>query len=116
MVGGERSQPFEKPGDRWNHTHVPRQRRDDDGCDTPSVAAQQFGDRVQVVVARDQGVGGDRFRHAWAVWNAQRGGARARLHEERIPMPVIAAGELDDPVATRRSTRQPQGAHRGLGS
>ena len=42
-----------------------------------------------------------------------RPGAGAR--EQRVGVAVVAAGELEDPVALRERARQPQRAHRGLG-
>ena len=41
-------------------------------------------------------------------------GPEPALDEERVRMAVVAAGELEDPVAVREAARQPTAAHRRL--
>ena len=43
-------------------------------------------------------------------------GPGAGLGEQRVGVPVVAAGELEDAVALRRAARQPDRGHRGLGA
>src|SRR5204863_5479483 len=54
-------------------------------------------------------------RNAGAVGPAMSEGAAACLDEERVDMPVIAALEFDDLVATGKSPREPETGHRRLG-
>jgi hypothetical protein len=57
-----------------------------------------------------------RLARARTVGKPERGDTRARFDEETVGVAVIAAVELDDQVATRRRSRQPDGRHRGFGA
>ena len=73
-------------------------------------------DRREIVVAGEQRVGGSRRRNAGARRHAERQRAGARLHQERVRVPVVAALELDDPVAFRGRARDANRAHRRFGA
>ena len=51
-----------------------------------------------------------------AVGIAERERAGTGLHQQRIRVAVVAAVKLDDLVAFRKATRQPDGAHARLGA
>src|SRR5262249_6594876 len=50
------------------------------------------------------------------VRDPERRGAGAGGDEQAIDVAVIAAGKLDNDIASREATRQPQGTHRRLGA
>ena len=96
-----------------NHAHVARDWLDDHGRD---VVVAAFAHRFDIVETRDPGEISDAFRYSGAVRHPERERTGPGAHEKRIDVPVIAADELEDPVATGRGARQPERAHRGLGA
>jgi hypothetical protein len=100
MVIAERAEPLEEAW-RWrHHAHVSCQWLHDECRDTVPVGAEQPLDRRQIVIARHQRVGGHCARHAGAGRHTERGGSRAGLHQERVAVAVVTAGELDDTVSS----------------
>ena len=73
---------------------------------TPSTSLNATDDRVR----------GDAGRDTRSGRNAERHHAGPGAREERVDVAVVAARELDHPVAARRRPRQPERAHRGLGA
>ena len=67
-----------------------------------------------VVVGDDAGGGRGRRGHARARRHPQGGQAAARLGQQAVDRPVVAAGDLDDRLAPRGRPRQAQRAHHGL--
>ena len=110
----DRAQALQEAVAGRDDPHVAGDRLDDDRGDLVAVPLDGRLDRRQVVVAREQRVGRDRRRDAGAGRHAERHRARARLHEERVRVAVIAALELDDLVALRGRARDPDRAHRGF--
>ena len=72
--------------------------------------------RVDIVIRQRNRVLGETGRNARRAGYAERQRARAGLDQQRVRMAVVAALELDDLVATGMAARQPNGAHRGLGT
>ncbi len=112
--GGERAQALEEALLREDETHVPRDRLDDDRGDL--VLGEEVVDGLEVVERRGQRVGGGALRDSGRVREPERRDARARLHEQEVGVPVVAARELDDRLAAGERARKPQRAHRRLGA
>ena len=73
-------------------------------------------DTVDIVEFGDDRELRERRRHARAVGHPERQRTGSCTHQQRVDVPVIAAGELHDRVATGCRACQPQGRHRRLGS
>ena len=73
-------------------------------------------DRVRVVVGNDDRVGGGARRDTGGGGDAEGREAGAGAREQRVRVTVVAAGELEDPVALREPAREPERAHRRLGA
>ena len=99
-----------------HHAHVAGDRFDEDGGDAILVLGEQRLNGFEIVVGSDQRLFGRRRGHTRRVRSAERQGSRARLHQERVRVAVVAALELDEQVTTGRGSRQAQRAHRGLGT
>src|SRR5262245_49367587 len=110
------AQGLEEPGRRRDDAHVPGDRLDDHAREALAVALEGTGGGDNIVVRRDDRVRGGAGRHARGRRDAERRGPGACLGEQRVGVPVVAAGELQDPVALRRSARKPDRAHPGLGA
>jgi hypothetical protein len=70
--------------------------------------------RLEVVVRNDDGVRRGRARDAGTCGKPERGQPRAGGREQGIDVAVVAARELEHAVATGRSSRKPNCAHRGF--
>src|SRR5438067_10761775 len=90
-----------------NNAHVPRDRLDQDRRQPFPVALDRRRGGLDVVVGDDDGVGGSGGRNPRARRDPEGGETRAGAREQRVGMAVVAAGELDDPVAPRESARKP---------
>src|SRR5581483_4240082 len=110
----ERAQRLEKAVDRRDDAHVPGDRLDDDRREPLAVAHDRLGCRVDVVVGADDRVARDGARHARRRRDSEGREARAGAREQRVGMAVVAAGELEDPVALREAAREAERAHRRL--
>ena len=97
----ERAQRLEEARLGRDDAHVPRDRLDEHGREPLAVALDSRGRGNDVVVRRDDRVGGHASGHARARRDAERGDARARIGQQRVDMAVVAAGELEDAIAAR---------------
>ena len=91
-------------------------RLDDDRRDAAGVPPQNFLDAVHIIERRRQRQRGERRRHARRIGKPERRDAGARAHEKAVAVPVIAAVELEEQVASRRGARDTERAHRRLGA
>ena len=113
----ERAEPFEEPRFRRHHAHVRRDRLHDDHRDVAPAFGEDRSDRVQIVERRGDGVPRRSLRHAGRAGDAERGHTGSgTVREEGVGMAVVTAVELQQQVASRDAARQPDRAHRGLGS
>src|SRR5207237_6737290 len=69
-----------------------------------------------IVVGSDQRIACCLWRHAWAVGQAHRRYAGARLYQQHIGMTVITAAKFDELIATGICSCQAQGTHGSLGA
>ena len=104
-----RPEPFEESGCRGDEPHVGGNRFDDDG----SHRVIEFG---HPVVGGDDGVGDRSVGDAVAAGEPLVGDAAAAGGEEGVGVAMVAAGELDDAVASGGAPGQPDGGHGGLGA
>jgi hypothetical protein len=111
----ERAQPLEEPRLRRDDAHVPGDGLDDDRRQVLGMALDGRAHVLDVVVAADERVRGGAGRHAGRGGDAEGRHAGPRGGEERVGVAVVAAGELEDPVAAGRAAREAQRAHRRLG-
>ena len=112
----ERAQRLEESRRRRDAAHVPGHRLDEDRRQVLAVALHGGGGEVDLVVVDDDRLGDHRRGHAGRGGNAERGQARAGVGEEGIGVAVVAARELDHPVAVRVGASEPKRGHRGLGA
>ena len=98
-----------KPSDGAHQSHVGRVGLADDRRE---LAERQ---RLRVVPRDDHRVGRLRMGHARRRRYALGRKPRPGLGQQPVHVPVVGAGELEDPVAAGGGARKPQGAHRGLG-
>ena len=80
-----------------------------------AVALDRRRDRLDVVERADQRVRGGAGRHAGRRGDAERREARAGGGEQRVGVTVVAARELEDPVAAGGAAGEADRAHRRLG-
>ena len=100
-----------------DHTaHVAHHRLHDHGGDVLAFSLERFAKHFDIVVRQHQRVLGRAPGHAGRVGHAQRRGGTAGGHQQAVDVPVVVAGELDDPIAPGEAARQPDGAHRGFGA
>jgi hypothetical protein len=110
------AQALEEPVGGRDTAHVAGDGLDDDAGELVAVPLDHGAHAREIVERRSQRVGGRRGRHAGGGRDAERRETRAGLDEQRVGVPVVAAGELEDLVASRRGARQAHGRHRGLGA
>ncbi len=108
------AQRLEESRRRQHEVHVPRHRLDDHAGDRGAFLVEQAPERRRVVVGQDEGVRGDLGRHAGGARVAVGEGAGARLDQQRVGMPVVAALELHDVAAAGEAAREAQRRHGGL--
>ena len=112
----EHAQRLEKSGRRRDAAHVSGDGLDDDRGKPLAVALDRRRDAVDVVVVDDDRVRRHAGRHAGRRRDAERREPGAGAGEKRIGVAVIAAGELDHPVAVGEAAREPERRHRRLGA
>ena len=110
------AQRLEEAGLGRDDAHVPGDRLDDHAGKPLAVARHGQCSRLDVVVRSDDRVRSRARRDARGRRNAERRGAGPGLGEQRVGMTVVAARELEDPVALRRAAGEPDRAHRRLGA
>ena len=76
----------------------------------------RLGDGLDVVVRKDDGVGGHTRRDTGRRGDPERGEPGPRTREEGVGVAVVAAGELDHAVAAGERPGQPDRRHRRLGA
>ncbi len=97
-------------------THVGRSRLGDDGGDVAAVLGEGCLDGGEIVVGQHQGLGGGGGGDAGRTGQRQGGDAGPGRGEESVEVAVVAAGELDDQVASGEAAGQPDGGHGGFGA
>ncbi len=116
MTGRDFAQALQEPRVGQQHAHVADHRLDDDCRDALGRRAEAAFDGAQVIELGDERVLGDRLRDAGTVRHPERRRARSGPHQQRIDVPVIAAGELDDPRPSGSGAGDAQGRHGCLGT
>ena len=116
-VAERHAAPRRKPSAGGDHAHVAGDRLDDHARRSAACAREQRARPTPRSLYRASSVSaataaGD----ARAGRHAERHRARARLHQERVGVTVIAALELDDLVALGRRARDADRAHRRFGA
>ena len=116
MPPGQGPQPFEKPGPWRDH---PLERLDDHPGERIVVLLDDRGDRIQIVVGRDQHLVPDRLRDPGRVRDGL--GAVAappgrEAHQGVVVHAVVAALELQDLRAPAERAHRPHREERGLGA
>src|SRR6266536_613291 len=92
---------------RRDAAHVPGDRLDDDRGKAFAVALDGRGSPFEIVVVDDDRVGGDTGGNAERRRDAERRETGSRAREEAVGVPVVAAGELDDPVTAGEAAGEP---------
>ncbi len=109
------AQSLQKAGRRLNASHVAHDGLDDDRSDTVRVCFKSPRDGLHRIERQgDRGIR-KALGNPSRVRQPQRRHAGARLYQQRIHMPVVAALELHREVPPGESARQPYGAHGGFG-
>ena len=114
MLAAAAAQLREEPGVGWDEPHVRGDWFHDHRGDLRPELREDGVDRGGVVVGHDHRVGGGAFRDPRRPRDAERGDAAARRDEERIDVPVVAAGELHDLRAAGHAAGEAHGGHRRL--
>src|SRR5687767_665118 len=99
-----------------NAPHVPCDGFQDDGGELLSFAREEIPDRPEVVVRQDGCVPCGTSCDAGAVRKAEGCNTRAGRDEEGVAVTVVVAVELENPLSSRISAGEPDGAHRRLRS
>src|SRR5207342_1491441 len=94
--------------------HVPGDRLDDDRGQALAVALDGGSGGVDVVEGADDGVARGACGDPGAGGHPEGGAAGPARDKERVRMPVVAPGELDDTVPVREPPREADGAHGGF--
>ena len=97
----ERAQRLEEARRRRDDPHVPGDRLDDDRREALAPLGDRRRGRVDVVEGADDRVLRGAGRDAGRRRDPERREARAGGGEQRVRVAVVAAGELEDPVAAR---------------
>ena len=108
---GQFPQALEETGCGGDEPHVARGRFDDDAGHVLPMLSHGELHGVEIVEGDRNGKLGEPPGDAGASRDAERGHAGARLDEERVGMPVIAALEFEYFFALRVSPREADGAH-----
>ena len=116
MFGAELAQACEETSIRQNQTHVGWERLDNESRNLAGVGFEERGKCRKVIIVGDERVGSGAGSDASGVRVTLRECARARLHEERVDVTVVAAGELNNLMTTREAARETDGGHRGFGA
>ena len=103
-------------GQRRHHAHVAGRRLGDHAGDLARVRGERGPHRVEVVVRQHDRVAGLRAGHPRGVGQPEGRHARTGRGQQRVHMPVVAAGELDHLGAAGEAARQPDRRHRRLGA
>mmetsp|Transcript_34298 Transcript_34298/g.85468 ORF Transcript_34298/g.85468 Transcript_34298/m.85468 type:complete len:348 (-) Transcript_34298:500-1543(-) len=110
----ERAQPLKEGLVGRDEAGVPDDGLEHHAADLARVRLEERLDRREVVVLCAEGHLGRARGNAGRVGQTERRNARARLHEERVGVAVVAALELDQLLAPRVSAHQPEHAHARL--
>ena len=116
MEVAERPQSLEESGRRRHHAHVAGDGLDNDGGDLPAAPRHDALDRGKVVERHGRGQRRQGRGNAQAVRQSEGRAARARLDQQAVGVAVIAALELENDIASRGASREPDGAHGRLGA
>src|SRR5207249_5914710 len=100
----------------WDESDITDERLHDHGREIRAPPLKHLLDGRHVVERYRQRESRDARRDAGAVRETQRRDAGTGLHEKAVTMPVVAAVELQDQVATPRGAGHPPGGHRRLGA
>ena len=114
--GGYLADVLEVPGIGLDEADVADVRLEDDAGDLAGVGREGGIERGGVVEGKDDCLARKRRGDAGTVRMAVGKRAGAGLDEQRVTVPVVAAGELDDLVALGEAARQADGRHRRLGA
>ena len=96
--------------------HVAGGRLGDQAGDPVAQLGEQRGHGVAVVVGQHPGERGGALGYAGSAGDRERGQSGAGRGQQRVDVPVVAAGELHDDVAAGEAPGQPDRRHRGLGT
>ena len=99
-----------------DEAHVAEIRLDDDGRELRAPPAKHVLHGRDVVERHGEREARHGGRHARAVRQAERGHARAGLHQKAVGVAVVAARELEDELALGGRPGHPHRAHRRLGA
>ena len=95
---------------------LPADRFNDDRGDAVRIRLEGVRNGLGVVVRERDGGVAEALRYAGGIGQPERGDARARFHQQRIDVPVIAAFELDGDVAFGEASGDAKSAHGGFGA
>ena len=98
-----------------NEPGIPDVRLDDHRGQRVALPPKQCVDGGSVIERQRDGQSGEYRGHARAIGQAEGRNAAPRLHQEAVPVTVVAALELEDRVAARRRPREPHGRHGRFG-
>ena len=114
---GALAQQLEEARAGRDEAHVGGQRLGDDRRELVPTGRLLHGgaQRVGVVPGHHDRGGRGARGHARARGERLGGQPRARLCEQRVEVPVVGAGELEQPLAPGGRAREPHGGHRRLG-
>ncbi len=116
VLRAERAQRLQELARPRHEVHVAGHRLDDHRRDLVALPAECVLELLHVVEREHRGVTGGLRRHAGRARVAERERARARLHEQRVGVAVVAAFELDDAGAAGEPAREAERGHRRLGA
>ena len=102
--------------ERRHHAHVRGRGLGDDRGDLLTPLGEQGPHRLAIAVGQHHGVPGGRGGHAGRTGHREGRDTAAGLGEQRIHVPVVAAGELHDHVPAGRGPGHAQRAHGRLGA
>ena len=106
---------FEKFAFGEHHAHVADDRFEDHAGDLVPLTGERLFQPLRIVEFERERVGRAAGRHSRRRRRAVRQGPAARFHQQAVDVAVVAAGELHDAVAARKTTGHAERAHRGFG-
>ena len=116
MLGAACSQMLEVSGHRRDEPHVRGDRLHEHRRHFMPEVFEHLVDRSGVVVRDDDRVAYGAFGDTGGSGEPERGNATSGLHEQRVEVPVVAAGELDHLRAAGRAAGKADSGHRRFGS
>ena len=114
MLLREPAQMLEPALARQHESHIAGDRLHDDSGNFVAVLLHDAGNRIKIIVRNRDGICRHALRYARTVRHAKGCQSRAGLDEQAVTMSMVAADELHNLVASRKTAGQAKRTHSRL--